>query len=241
MKTKTLVWISIVLALGATIFMALWGVGYAEFDPETGEIVETRKGVEHPSILVFLLFPLLGAIGIQKKKTWILDATIISMFLLVMLSFSFVGAVFLPAFLFLAISGLSYRKECKDATFGEMIGQLKIPALIGLSSGIINLACYYLTPNNLLGVLDPWQPYIFYSFMFAVPAVMLLKFRRLDITFHEAFTACFIASSIFAWVISPMNRHPVSFFFSGVFSLIFAIFMKAFVVLERYRGIRQEV
>lgn len=111
MKSKTLAWISIILAVGAAIYMFLWGVGYAEFDPETGKVVETREGVDHPLPLVYVMVPVLGLLSIQKKNVWLLNATTIGMFLLVMLFFSVIGAVFLLSFLVLLVATLFYRKD----------------------------------------------------------------------------------------------------------------------------------
>lgn len=115
MKPKTLALISIILAVGAVVYMSLWGIGYAEMDPKTGKIIETRKGVDQPIPIVYLLFPIFGLIGIQKKKVRILNAAVIGMFILVMVFFSIIGAVFLPSLLLLLIAALFYRKE-KDAS-----------------------------------------------------------------------------------------------------------------------------
>lgn len=114
MKSKNFAWISIILAVGAAIYMSFWGVGYAEMDSKTGKIIETRKGVDQPIPLVYLLFPILGLTGIQKKKVRILNAAVISMFLLVVVFFSVIGAVFLPSFLLLLGAAVFHEKETES-------------------------------------------------------------------------------------------------------------------------------
>lgn len=111
MKSKVLAYLSFILAIGAAIFMFKWGTGYAEFDPEAGKIVETRKGADHLFPLVYVMFPLFGLLGIQKKNVRLLNASTIGMFLLVMLFFSVTGAVFLPSFSALLVAVLLYRKD----------------------------------------------------------------------------------------------------------------------------------
>lgn len=116
MKSKVLAYLSLILAIGAAVFMFKWGAGYAESDPETGKIVEGREGVDHPFPLVYVLFPLLGLLGIQKKSVRLLNAATIGMFLLVMLFFSVTGAVFLPSFFVLLVAALFYRKDMGEVS-----------------------------------------------------------------------------------------------------------------------------
>jgi glucan phosphoethanolaminetransferase (alkaline phosphatase superfamily) len=107
--------ISIVLSVGASILMSFWGATLAmEVELGTGEIGEQmRVGAFHPILIVFILFPVTGLIGILKERPRFLKASAIAMFLLCLLSFLGAGLVFLPASLLLIISAVVYKEKEK--------------------------------------------------------------------------------------------------------------------------------
>jgi hypothetical protein len=114
MKSKILVWISIILAVGAAIYLSFWGASHVE-SHLVGEPPKepVRTGAFHPILIVFVLFPIIGLMGIQKGNLWMLRAAAIGMFLLAMLSFFGAGMVFLPSALLLILAAIFFSKETK--------------------------------------------------------------------------------------------------------------------------------
>jgi hypothetical protein len=114
MNPKPLVWMSIILAVGAAIYMSFWGASYVEENlPGESPAEPVRTGAFHPILIVFVLFPVVGLIGIQKGNLWMVRGAAISMFLLAMLSFFGAGLVFLPSVFLLILAAIFFSKETK--------------------------------------------------------------------------------------------------------------------------------
>lgn len=106
--------LSLTLSVGAAVHMAFWGASYAKVSVDTGEVIEResgRTGAFHPILIVLVLFPITGLIGIQKENLGLLRAAAIGMFLLAVLSLFGAGPLFLLASLLLISAALFYRKE----------------------------------------------------------------------------------------------------------------------------------
>jgi len=114
MNPKPFVWMSIILAVGAALYMSFWGASYVKANL-MGELASEpiRTGAFHPILIVFVLFPVVGLIGIQKGNLWMLRVAAIGMFLLAMLSFFGAGLVFLPSALLLILAAIFFSKETK--------------------------------------------------------------------------------------------------------------------------------
>lgn len=106
---------SIILAVGAGIYMSFWGGPvHGELDTKTGQMLITRTGFDHPILILYVLLPIFGLIGIQKRNIWILSGAAVGMVFLVVLFFSFIGAVFLPSTLLLILAAIFFRKETES-------------------------------------------------------------------------------------------------------------------------------
>ncbi len=121
MKSKILVKLSLALAILASIFMTFLGatqglmsVSEVGVGQGAGEMIIERVGAFHPILIVFILFPLLGLIGINRKNKIILWIAAVGMFLLSILSLLSFGLVFLPAVIMLLGAAIFYRKEAED-------------------------------------------------------------------------------------------------------------------------------
>ncbi len=81
---------------------------------EAGEMIIERVGAFHPILIVFILFPILGLIGIHRKNKITLRIAAVGMFLLSFLTLLSFGLVFLPAAVLLLGGALFYKKELKE-------------------------------------------------------------------------------------------------------------------------------
>ncbi len=118
MKSKILAKLSLALATIATIYMSFLGatrgsMSVAELDmgQEASEMIIERIGAFHPILIIFILFPVLGLVGIHRKNQIILWIAALGMFILSILTLLSFGLVFLPAAVLLLGATLFYKKE----------------------------------------------------------------------------------------------------------------------------------
>lgn len=114
MNSKIIVWLSNIYAIGIVVrYSSMKTARFAEV--ASGQPLGDPTYVKdfEPSPLVFILFPLLGLIGIYLKSQRTLWTATTAMFLLCgLLIFSY-GLLFLPSAILLLSAALFYRKEVK--------------------------------------------------------------------------------------------------------------------------------
>ncbi len=118
MKSKILAKLSLALTILASIYMSFLGatqgstsVAEVGMGQEASEMIIERVGAFHPILIIFILFPILGLIGIHRKNKKILWTAALGMFLLSILWLLSYGLPFLPAVVLLLGAVLFYRKE----------------------------------------------------------------------------------------------------------------------------------
>lgn len=121
MKSKILANLSLAFTIIASIYMSFMGASQGSvraaevgMRQEASEMIIERVGAFHPILIVFILFPVLGLIGIHQKKQRILWIAAVGMFLLSILTLLSFGLVFLPAAILLLSGAIFYRKEVKE-------------------------------------------------------------------------------------------------------------------------------
>ncbi len=121
MKSKILVKLSLALTIIASLYMSFLGAMQGSMSAaevgmgqDASEMVIERVGAFHPILIVFILFPVLGLIGIRQKNQRILWIAALGMFLLSFLTLLSLGLVFLPAAVLLLGGALFYKKELKE-------------------------------------------------------------------------------------------------------------------------------
>ncbi len=118
MKSKILAKLSLALTILASLYLSFLGamqgsMSVAELDmgQEASEMIIERVGAFHPILIIFILLPVLGLVGIRQKNQKILWIAALGMFLLSFLTLLYLGLPFLPAGVLLLGAALFYKKE----------------------------------------------------------------------------------------------------------------------------------
>ncbi len=118
MKSRILANLSLVLSILASIYLSFLGATQGSMrlaergmEAETSEVIIERVVTFHPILIIFILFPILGLVGIHRNNKRILWIAAVGMFLLSILWLLSYGLVFLPAAVLLLGAALFYKKE----------------------------------------------------------------------------------------------------------------------------------
>lgn len=208
MKAKTLVLISLILALMATIYMSFWGamqVSESAIGEPPGKA--ERVGAFSPLLLVLLSFPFIGLIGIQKGNRWILMGAALSMLFFSMLAVFGAGIIYLFSALLLCAASLLY----KGTPEGNDISDKAASFLLGLSTHLlwrIIIVIMFFKSRDLMEVLPYATPWVLAFVVFFYVRNLFTRYPEKwnDFTTRLWSIAFFILGFTLAWLYFTPER-----------------------------------